>query len=319
MKIRRSVSNWLYFLLLPFVILIGCEISKSVTVNDDILTLIATAASFIVAIMAGFLIQSYYSVKQLRWEKLNRFAELQNKLKDYVNAFYWLVDDIERQHNLDYRFPESIETLHRDSKWIQSNDDSIAVLFVRYLRDFAGLPHHVPDFELKQSVVTEDRLNQMHDYILSAGGLLGKYKHFKHILKSFKIPDTNDLDSVIITRSDIVKVGANKITRSGEDFKTLGFWEAKITECEELLARMKANGKFVYSFDAFEIRQLGLNLLFVSAFGILLPIIIMLLGNSIEQYKSFLSIISALGFMGYFIMAMVRIYSKISSSRLSYS
>ncbi|MEM4250183.1 MAG: hypothetical protein QW395_07870, partial [Candidatus Nitrosotenuis sp.] len=240
-------------------------------------------------------------------------------LKDYVNAFYWLVFDITRHHSLNYRFPESVETLQHDSEWISSNDDSVAVLFVRYLREFAGLPYELPDFELRHAIISKERLDQMHDYMLNAGGLLGRHKYFKHILESFNLPDTIDLDQVIITNSDLVKVGSKKITKPGEDFKTLGFWEAKITECEELLARMKANGKFVYSFSSFEIRQLGLNLLFISAFGILLPISILLMGDSVRPYQSFLSAVSALGFMGYFIMAMARIYSKLSSSRLSYS
>ena len=318
-KLRIFLVKNSYFIILPFVFLGSYGISSSIQVETSILSVIVTASSFIVAIIVGFLINSYYSVKQLRWEKLNRFAELQNELKDYTQAFYWFVQDLTRKHNhLDYRFPESIETLEQDSEWNYYNDDSVAVRFVRYLREFAGLSHDIPDFELAHSIINKERLEQMHEYIIGAGGLLSRYKHFKYILKSFKLKDTNDLDQVVITTSEFVEFGARKFKKPDENYQTLGYWEARISDCEELLSRMMANGRFVYSFSVFEIRRLGLNLLFLAIFGILLPITILMLNDAIQPYQSFLSVVSAVGFMTYLAFAISRIYLKLSSSQLSY-
>ena len=309
-----------YFIFLPYILLGSYAISNLIQTETAVLTVIVTASSFIVAIIAGFLINSYYGIKQLRWDKLNRFTELQNQLRDYAEAFYWLTDSITRDHDLDWRLPESIEKLECDSDWLYRDDDSTAVMFVRYLRDFAGFSHQIPDFELDRAVIPENRLEQMHDYIIHAGGLLARYKWFKYILKSFKLPDTNNLDKVIITRHQFVEFAARKLKKENESFKTLGFWEAQIHKCEEILARMKANGKFVYSFNTFEIKQLGLNLLFISVFGILLPITVLIVNDSIPPYyQSLLTIVSGVGFMFYFIFSIYMIHLKLSSPQLSYS
>ena len=273
-----------YFIFLPFILLGSYAISNSIQTETAVLTVIVTASSFIVAIMAGFLINSYYGIKQLRWEKLNRFTNLQNQLRNYAEAFYWLTDALIRDYDLDWRFPESIEKLEHDSDWISRDGDFTAIMFVRYLKDFAGLPSQIPDFELNHAVIPEDRLEQMYDYISRAGGLLMRYKWFKYILKSFKLPDTNNLDQVIITRHQFVEFAARKLKKENENFKTLGFWEVQINECEEILARMKANGKFVYSFNIFEIKRLGLNPLFLSVFGILLPITVLIANDSIQPF-----------------------------------
>ena len=305
---------------LPFVILVCYGVSSSIQVETTILPVIVTASSFIVAIMVGFSINSYYSVKQLRWEKLTRFTELQNQLRDYADAFYWLSDSITRDHELNWRFSDSIEKLRLDSDWIYKDDDSVAVMFVRYLKDFAGTPDQIPDFELKQAIIPEKRLEQMHDYIMNAGALLARYKWFKHILTALKLPDTNDLDKVIITNHEFAEFGARKLKKEKENFRTLGFWEVQINNCEKILDRMKANGKFVYSFNTFEIKRMGLNLLFLSAFGILLPITILMVNDSLSvHYQSFFTIVSGVGFMVYFILGVSRIYLKLSSSQLSYS
>lgn len=319
-KLRILLVKNSYFIFLPFVLLGSYGISNLIQVETNVLTVIATASSFIVAIMVGFSINSYYSIKQLRWEKLNRFSELQNQLRNYAEAFYWLSDSIIRDHKLDWRFPESIEKLRLDSDWLYKDNDSVAVMFVRYLKDFAGIPSQIPDFELKHAIIPKERLEQMYDYITSADGLLGRYKWFKYILKSFKLQDTNNLDEVIITNHEFAEFGARKLKKENENFRTLGFWEARIIECEEILERMRANGKFVYSFNIFEIKRLGLNLLFISAFGILLPITILMLNNSIPPYyQSLFTIVSGVGFMVYFILGVSRIYLKLSSSQLSYS
>ena len=323
-QVRKKLGIFLaknfYFIFLPFILLVSYAISNSIQTETAVLTVIVTASSFIVAIMAGFLINSYYSIKQLRWDKLNRFTDLQNQLRNYSEAFYWLTDAITRDHDLNWRFPESIEKLEHDSDWIYRDDDSVAIMFVRYLKGFAGLPHQIPDFELDHTIITENRLEQMHDYIIHTSGLLARYKWFKYILKAFKLPDTNNLDKVIITRHKFVEFAARKLKKEKENFRTLGFWEAQINECEEILARMKATGKFVYSFNTFEIKRLGLNLLFLSVFGILLPITVLIANDSIQPYyQSLLTIVSGVGFMLYFILGVSRIYLKLSSSQLSYS
>ena len=269
--------------------------------------------------MTGFLINSYYSIKQMRWEKLNRFADLQNQLRNYAVAFFWLTDSITRNHNLDWRFPESIEKLERDTDWISKNDDSVAVMFVRYLKDIAGISTDIPDFELNHAIIQKDRLERMHGYISHASGVLTRYKWFKHILRSFKLSDTNNLAKVFITNDLNVESAVRKLKKEKEDFRTLEFWSARIDECEEILARMKANGKFVYSFNVFEIKIFGLNLLFLSVFGILLPITVLIVNDSLPpHYQSFLTILSSVGFMLYFIFGISRIFLKLSSSQLSY-
>lgn len=223
-------------------------------------------------------------------EKVNRFAELQNQLRNYADAFYWFTDSIIREHNLKWRFPESVEKLRRDSDWIYQDDDSVAILFVRYLKDFAGPLNNIPDFELKHAIIRKDRLEQMYNDIIHASGLLARHKWFKYILKSFKLPDTNNLDKVIITEYKSVEFAARRLKKENENFKTLGFWEARIDECEEILARMKANGEFVYSFNIFEIKRLGLILLFLSVFGILLPISVLIASDLIQPYQTLLTI-----------------------------
>ena len=323
-QVRKKLGTFLikssYFIFLPFIFLGSYVISNSIQAETVVLTVIVTASSFIVAIMTGFLINSYYSIQQLRWEKLNRFTELQNQLRNYAEAFYQLTDAITRDHDLDWRFPESIEKLKDDSDWIYNDDDSVAIMFVRCLKDFAGLPHQIPDFELEHAIITEGRLEHMHDYIIQASSLLARYKWFKYILKSFKLPDTNNLDEVIITRHKFVEFAARKLKKEKENFWTLEFWEIQINKCEEILARMKATGKFVYSFNTFEIKRLGLNLLFLSVFGILLPITVLIANDSVPPYhQSFLTIVSGVGFMFYFILGVSRIYLKLSSSQLSYS
>ena len=318
-KFKIKILKNIYFILLPFIFFIGIILSEFLTVDKNFLLVLVTASSFIVAVISGFLINSYYNVKQLRWEKLERFSELQNRLRDYTNAFYFFWSDVSRQHQLDYRYPESIYTLEYDSDWNYYNDESIPIRFVRYLREFSGIPSEIPDFELSQQIINEKKLEEMHHCIQGAGGLLSRYKHFKYILKVFHLKDTNDLYDVIIVDSKLVESQARKITKQGENYKTLGFWEDKIGEAEELLARMMSNGKFVYSFNIFEIQRLGLNLLFISIFGILLPISILMFNSSIENYKPFLVILSGIGFMTYFCLGILRIYRKLSSTQLSYS
>lgn len=201
-KLGMFLSKNFYVIFLPFILLGSYAISNSIQTETAVLTVIVTASSFIVAIMTGFLINSYYGIKQLRLEKLNRFTDLQNQLRNHADAFYWLADAITRDHDLDWRFPESIEKLH-DLDYIYKGGDSVAVMFVRYLRDFTGQPRRqIPDFELYPEIIQENRLEQMHGYISQAVVLLAKYKWFKHILKSFKLPDTNNLDEVIITRHE---------------------------------------------------------------------------------------------------------------------
>ena len=269
--------------------------------------------------MTGFIINSYYNIKRLRWEKLDRFVDLQNQLRNYAEAFFWLTKSITDNHHLNWRFSESIEALRRDIDWNFEGDDSVAVMFVRYLNNVARLPHNIPDFELDHKIISEDRLEQMHDYIIYADALLTRYKHFKYILKSFKLPDTSNLDTVIIANDSSVEFAARILKKENEGFKTLGFWEARIVECEEILARMKANGKFVYSFNIFEIKLLGLNLLFLSAFGILLPITMLIANDSIQPYyQSLLTIVSGVGFMLYFIVGISITFLKLSSTRLDY-
>jgi len=321
-QIRKKLGTFLrksfYFLLLTPLVLGSYVLSDSIQAEPTVLTVIVTASSFIVAIITGFLINSYYSIKQLRWEKLNRFADLQNQLKDYTESFYWFTHTITQSYNLDWKFPVPIEKLIRDDEW-WCKDDSVAVLFIRYLRDFAGNPYDIPDFEIKHAIIREDRLDQMQNYMYGAAGLLTRYKHFKHILKSFNLPDTNDLDKVVITNDPCAEFAAKRLKKEGNP-RTLGFWQALIEECTELLDRMKANGKFIYSFNVLEIKQLGLNLLFLSAFGILLPISVLIASDLLPpSCQSFLTIASAAGFMLYFVLGVSSIFSKLSSQRLSYS
>ena len=319
-KLRIFLIKNYFFVFLPFVFLGSYVISNLIQAEAAVLTVLVTASSFIVAIMGGFLINSHYSIKRLRWEKLDRFADLQNQLRNYTDALFWLTKSITDKHSLNWRFPESIEALRHDSDWNYEDSDSVAVMFVRYLRDGAGLSSSIPDFELDHAIIPEDRLEEMHDYIINASALLARYKWFKHILKSLKLPDTNNLDEVIITNDSFVESIARRLKKENEGFKTLGFWERRIDECGDILARMKANGKFVYSFNVLEIKQLGLNLLFLSAFGILLPITMLIANDSIQPYyQSLLTIVSGVGFMLYFIVGVSITYLKLSSTQLSYS
>lgn len=319
-KLGVFLSKNSYFVFLPFVLFGSYALSSLIQAETDVLTVIVTASSFIVAIITGFLINSYYGIKQLRWDKLNRFADLQNQLRDYAWAFWSLTFSITRNHNLDWRFPKSIEELEHDTDWVWGNKDSTAVMFIRYLKDFARYPNDIPDFELTHAAISKAKLEQMHEYMIRASGILTRYKHFKHILKSFELTDTNDLDKVIITNDSNVEISVKKLKKENQDFRTLGFWQVQIEECVEILDRMKMNGKFIYSFSVFEIKQLGLNLMFLSVFGILLPITVLIVNDSIpSSYQSFLTIVSSVGFMLYFILGVSRIFSKLSSSRLSYS
>lgn len=319
-KIRAFLYKGFYFILLPPILLGSYALSDSIHVKTDVLSVIVTASSFIAAIITGFLLQSHYRIKDARLEKLSRFADLQNRLREYAWAFWHLTFSLTRTYALNWRFPDSIEKLERDEDWNRNNEDSVAIMFVRYLKDFAERPNSIPDFELTQTIIPESRLEQMHRYMAGAAGILARHKHFKYILKSFKLPDTSDLDRVIITNDLQIKNAVKRLKKGNQNFNTLGFWEARIGECLEILARMKMNGRFVYSFGAVEIKQLGLNLLFLSAFGILLPITVLIANGAMPaSCQSFLTIVSGVGFMVYFVVGLHKTFSKLSSSQLSYA
>ena len=319
-KIRAFLDKGFYFIPLPLILLGSYALSDSIHAETDVLAVIVTASSFIVAIITGFLLHSHYGIMEMRWKKLERFADLQNQLRDYAWAFEHLTFSLTRVHSLNWRFPDSIEKLERDIDWLEKSEDYEAVMFIRYLKDFTRWPNDIPDFELTHAIIKESRLEQMHHYIARAAGLLARHKHFKYILKSFKLPDTSDLDKVIITNDPNIKNGVKRLKKGNQNFNTLGFWQARIQECLEILERMRMNGKFVYSFRVLETKRLGLNLLFLSVFGILLPITVLIVNDAIPvSCQSFLTIVSSVGFMVYFILGLHKTFSKLSSSQLSYS
>jgi hypothetical protein len=196
------------------------------------------------------------------------------------------------------------------------------VLWVHAIWDAASLPYQTPDFEKTSSILSEERLNQIHDALLQACGLLTREKYYKYILKAFGLEETRDFSKIPIVHDDAfgMRYLAERFVKDKNDFdfRTLEFWEARLEDCLDLLERMKEHGYFIYSFVPTEIRRLSSYILVVSTLGILLPLFILTLGSLLSPFRAILSGISFVGFASFFPFSLMVIYRILTSGKLSF-
>jgi len=160
---------------------------------------------------------------------------------------------------------------------------------------------------------------------IRACGLLTRQKHYKYILKTLGFEVTSDFDRILIADSQYgLQYWASRLLkeRDKQDFRTLAFWHDRLEECLDLLERMKSHGRFIYSFVPNEIRKLSAYLLFVSVFGIIVPLLTFSASSLLGTWKITLSALSFVGFLSFFsvprttaIVGAVNIHSKATVSR----
>ena len=134
-KITGFFKKTIPFLILIPVFMFTYFSLDLLNVDNNLLGIIIAASSIIVALIIGFLFNSYFNLKQIRLEKLSRFAELQNKLRPYQEAFFCLAEQLAWRHGNDmFQFPRPFSELLRDQE-LWKKDEYVAIIWQRAIRE----------------------------------------------------------------------------------------------------------------------------------------------------------------------------------------
>lgn len=330
-KIKRKIRNLFNYLkkmelqitTLIIITIIGSLIlSNYVFLNRSALTVVITSASIIVALIIGFLFNSFFNIKQIRLEKLSRFSELQKRLIPYQRAFYIWTDQIRRRNEkIDFQLGIPYMQLRKSIDFWEKNSNAYAIDFVKSLYEVGSKWWEIPDFEKTHSIVNEENLKNMYEGIIEANGLLTRRKHYKHIFRILGWKDTDDFNAITVADSSLGMEHLVKplLTKKTDNWRVLEFWYAKIDEATDILERMISNGRFVYSFVSKDIKKLSYYLLLISLFGVIIPLLLILLAELPLQLSimTFFTNLSITGFLVFFILSLFTIFNKVKEDKLT--
>ena len=322
-KLSKSIRLLAFPTFLGSVLLVGFFLSPYLSIDDELLRLMVSSTAIVVGLIVGFLFNSYFQVKRMRFDRLARFARLQDRLRMYQEAFgalaYQLLDKYRAR--IDFRLNKPLHELKRDTDFVES-EDYFPVLWVHAIWDAASSPYHTPDFEKTSSILTEGRLNDICDAVEQACGLLTRRKYYGHILKAFGLEETDDLSRILIVHDDAfgIRYLAERLVkdRNHSDFRSLEFWEARLDDCLDLLERMKEHGMLhllICSDRDSQIELLPSGCLDIRN---IVPLFILTFGSFFSPFRIILSGISFIGFVSFFSLSLVVIYRVLTSGRLSF-
>lgn len=157
-------------------------------------------------------------------------------------------------------------------------------------------------------------LQMAEERLAHLSGTLCRRKHYKNLFRDFSIDLSDDFDSVHIADESLgVKHLADKLPcASGDDWRTLAFWENAINRAYSIVEKMLPIVPFIFYYRPPLIRRLGLQVLAISVFGVLIPFIGIILQLP-EKMGTVLAVVSVIGFLTSFALIIVTIYRYISA------
>ena len=149
----------------------------------NLLPNLITATSIIVAILIGYLFIRFVGIRQTRYEKLNRFIELQEELQPYREAFYNLALLLAGRYKIEPQWQRGYFDLCKDDKFLEdANQKPSGTLFVRALERVGK--HH--------RLIAPEELDSINECLMSLSETLCREKHYKHVFSDLGIPlDSN--------------------------------------------------------------------------------------------------------------------------------
>lgn len=320
-KLKRHAESLVFALLILCVFTVTFYVAPWLTIDDELLRVIVSSTAIVVGLIVGFLFNSYFHLKQMRFERLSRFVRLQDRLRLYQEAFRSLSQQLVERYRskVDFQLNKTLRQLARDIDFAQTEYFE-AVMWVHAIWDVGSSSFQTPDFELTDAIVTKERLQELYGAMQWACSLLTREKRYKYVLKTLGFQVTSDFDQIFIADSQYgLQYVATRLLKKneGQDFRTLRFWQDRFEECLDLLERMKAHGRFIYSFVSDPIRKLSAYLLFVSIFGIVVPLVTLSASRCLlGTWRITLSTLSFIGFLLFFSTSLLYLYRLLTSRRL---
>jgi hypothetical protein len=287
----------------------------------NILPHLITATSIIAAIIIGYLVNRFFSIRRTRYDKLSRFAELQEELQPYQAAFLNLADFLAKKYKVDPQYTTRYNDLLRDETfWRDKSKKPYAAVFIRNLYQ-VGVHHwDYADYESRHWLMSPEELDAIDENLESLSSTLCREKYYKHVFSDLGLPLQSDFSQVAIaddkTNGWLKGYTDNLAYEHEYQWYTLGYWELKINKALNIVKRMLGNASFVFSYAAGSLKTLFRELVIVMIFGLFLPLVI--LGFHLPAYvANYLSYTSLAGFITSFVIVVITIYREISSKKIT--
>lgn len=287
---------------------------------DELLKTLITASSIIVSIIIGFIVSKYFDIKQIRIKMLDKFVELQTKINEYQNAFYDLADHMARHYKIDPKYPINYHKLMRDMEFIEDEKNKpFAALFIRSIREFGYFHWDYSDYDIKNNLMDKHYILHLDESIKYVVGVLSRFKHYKYVLEDLSLPKNQNLDSIKIVNSDLIKYYALKISPENEksNWDYFGFWHNRFEEANELIEKMINLFPFLFEYDASTIKKPMIYLIIGAFSGIIIPLLLLAIEINIIL-KLTLTYFVLLIFIFCFLKLISLFYSEITSKKIHY-
>lgn len=226
-KLKRHAESLVFALLILCVFTVTFYVAPWLTIDDELLRVIVSSTAIVVGLIVGFLFNSYFHLKQMRFERLSRFVRLQDRLRLYQEAFRSLSQQLVERYRskVDFQLNKTLRQLARDIDFAQTEYFE-AVMWVHAIWDVGSSSFQTPDFELTDAIVTKERLQELYGAMQWACSLLTREKRYKYVLKTLGFQVTSDFDQIFIADSQYgLQYVATRLLKKNEG-KTSGLYDS---------------------------------------------------------------------------------------------
>lgn len=292
----------------------------------DLQVQLLSASSIIVSLMIAFVISKYFDIQNFRKTELSKFIKLQKNLTQYLKVFYHLGDQLERKYHLKPKYPLDHKGALKDQEY--SNNPSNrgekpdACIFTSALREAGYYAANFDEYEVNRRIIPKNNLKKIEECLSFLSGVLSRQKYYKYLLEDLEIDESYRHSSFF---SDIkiaegtlfVKEFSMDISPKNErkNWETLEYWNNRIDDAYSIVLKMLILTNYLHDYKAILIRKLLRPLLLISIFGIILPLL-MLSIQFTEDFEYYITFISLIGFLLFFIYSIALVYSELTSDNI---